>query len=188
MNKNLTIGLAIIICAAVYGLYMVIPAITNTYNSFKDLNSSKEQITQLKQEIADLEKAKAEHIKKESVSTKSIYKNDVPTSDIMSSFGVMFEDVIQAAKYNKLKLYSIAYNTAPADDIVYQNIQSEYNVCEIDMQLYGSYSQIKSYLQDLFNYPYLINVSKLEVTPYERERSILEAKMKVVLYSKKVSG
>ena len=114
MNKNLTIGLAIIICAAVYGLYLLIPAITGTYNSYKDLNSSKEQIAQIKQQIADLESAKAAHVQKESAITKPIYKNDTPTSDSMSSFGVMFEDVIQAAKYNKLKLYSIAYNMAPA--------------------------------------------------------------------------
>ena len=105
----------------------------------------------------------------------------------MSSFGVMFEDVIQAAKYNKLKLYSIAYNMAPADDLVYQNVQSEYNVCEISMQLYGTYPQFKSYFQDIYNYPYLINISKLEITPYERDRNILGGNIKIVLYSKKVS-
>lgn len=187
MNKNLTIGLAIIICAAVYGLYLLIPAITGTYNSYKDLNSSKEQIAQIKQQIADLESAKAAHVQKESAITKPIYKNDTPTSDSMSSFGVMFEDVIQAAKYNKLKLYSIAYNMAPADDLVYQNVQSEYNVCEISMQLYGTYPQFKSYFQDIYNYPYLINISKLEIIPYERDRNILGGNIKIVLYSKKVS-
>ncbi len=188
MNKNLTIGLAIIICAAVYGLYLLIPAATGTYNSFKDLKTSQEQLANLKQQIADLEKAKSEHVQKESAITKPIYKNDGPGGDVMSSFGVMFEDVIQAAKYNKLKLYSIAYNMAPADDVVYKNVQSEYNVCEIDMQLYGSYSDLKSYFQDIYNYPYLINISKMEITPYERDRAILGAKVKIVLYSKKVAA
>lgn len=188
MNKNLTIGLAIIICAAIYGLYLIIPALTSAYNSYNELKTSKDQIAQMKQQVSDLEKAKADHVQKESVATKPVYKNDAPSADEMSSFGVMFEDVIQAAKYNKLKLYSIAYNLAPADDLVYKNIQSEYNVCEISMQLYGSYTQFKSYLQDIYNYPYLINIAKLEITPYERDRSILAANVKIVLYSKKVSG
>ena len=187
MNKNLTIGLAIIICAAIYGLYLLIPSITGTYNSYKDLNSSKEQIAQIIQQIADFESAKAGHVQKESAITKPIYKNDTPSSDAMSSFGVMFEDVIQAAKYNKLKLYSIAYNMAPAEDLVYQNVQSEYNVCEISMHLYGTYPQFKSYFQDIYNYPYLINISKLEIIPYERDRNILGGNIKIVLYSKKVS-
>ena len=78
MNKNLTIGLAIIICAAVYGLYLLIPAATGTYNSYKDFKASQAQLASLKQQISDLEKAKNEHVQKESATTKPIYKNDGP--------------------------------------------------------------------------------------------------------------
>ena len=103
----------------------------------------------------------------------------------MSSFGVMFEDVIQSAKYNGLKLRSISYNTAPGEDVVQKNISSDYNVCAISMQLIGNYMQFRSYFQDIYNYPYLINLDKISIKPYENNKRILIADITVTLYSVK---
>ena len=104
---------------------------------------------------------------------------------MMSSFGVMFEDVIQSAKYNGLKLRSIEYNMNPAYDVVQKNIGSEYNVCAVQMQLIGSYMQFRSYFQDIYNYPYLINLDKISIVPYADNKRILIADVTVILYSAK---
>ena len=111
--------------------------------------------------------------REEKVSTKPVYKSELETNDQMSSFGVMFEDVIQSAKYNGLKLRSISYNLSPGDDIIVKNISSEYNVCAINMQLIGSYMQLRSYFQDIYNYPYLINLDKISINPYEGNKKFL---------------
>lgn len=185
MNKNLTISLAIILLAVAYGLYLIIPSLTGVYTTYTELTSSKTQVEQTKQQIEQIKRTHEEHVKAERVSTRPIYKNEIATDDPMSSFGVMFEDVIQAAKYNKLKLYSISYDMAPATDIVFKELQSEYNVCEITMQLIGKYPDFRSYFQDIYNYPYLINLGKIEMKPYERDKSILIGDIKIVLYSKK---
>ena len=185
MNKNLTIALAIIGCSLIYGIYLIFIQAQPAYTAYQEIEAQKVTIESLKQQINDIKAKQAAHVKKEENETKPIYKNDVPSDGEMSAFGVMFEDVIQAAKYNKLKLYSISYNMAPAEDIVYKNVASDYNVCEMAMQLIGSYEDLKSYLQDIYNYPYLINISKLEIKPYERDKSVLIADAKIVLYSKK---
>lgn len=185
MNKNLLIAIVIIACSLAYGLYLIIPQAVSAYSSYKELQGSQERVEQMKSQIEQLKKEQAEHERLAKVATKPIYKNEMPGDDPMSSFGVMFEDVIQAAKYNQLKLFSIAYNMAPDTDVVYKNIQSEYNVCEISMQLIGKYTDFSSYFHDIYNYPYLININKVDVKPYERDKSILVGDIKITLYSKK---
>lgn len=185
MNKNLTLSLAILGLGVFYCLYTIILAITGASGTYQELTNAKSQVTQLQQQIEDIKKSQAEHERIEKGSSRPIYKNEIATDDPMSSFGVMFEDVIQAAKYNKLKLYSISYDMAPANDVVFKEFQSEYNVCEITMQLIGKYPDFRSYFQDIYNYPYLINISKIEIKPYEKDKNILIGDIKIVLYSKK---
>ena len=114
-----------------------------------------------------------------------MYKSDLATLDAMASFGIMFEDVIQAAKYNGLKLRSIEYAQNPPDDIITQNVISDYNTCAVKMQLIGSYAQFRSYFEDIANYPYLINLDKISIFPYEADKKILIADVQVNLYSEK---
>ena len=53
------------------------------------------------------------------------------------------------------------------------------------IMLIGTYSQFKSYFNIIYNYPYLINISKVELKPYERNKKILIGKVDIALYSKK---
>lgn len=185
MNKNLTIALVIIAGAVLYGLYLAVPKISALHNSYNELKNSNQQLATLQTDVQTLRDKLLAQENIDKVASKPVFKNELPSDDPMSSFGVMFEDVIQAAKYNKLKLYSIAYDLAPANDVIFKNIESEYNVCEISMQLIGKYPDFSSYIQDIYNYPFLINISKLDIKPYELDKKILIGDFKVVLYSKK---
>ncbi len=186
MNKNLSMGLLIIGLAIGGGLYFVIPQGNTLYESYKGLETVKLEITDLDARIEQLKREKEEHDRVQKNTSKPIYFNENPSDDAMSAFGVMFEDVIQAAKHNHLRLFSIAYNMAPSDDIVYKNVGSEYHVCEIAMQLIGKYADFSSYFEDIYKYPYVMNLSTIEIKPYERDKKILIGDIKVVMYSKKL--
>lgn len=45
--------------------------------------------------------------------------------------------------------------------------------------------QFRSYFQDIYNYPYLINLDKISIKPYENNKRILIADVTVTLYSAK---
>lgn len=176
--------IGLVFCLIV-GIYLLYPKVTAVYTNYNEVKTKTQAVEQAKQQIADLKAQKENYEKEEKVSTKPVYKNDIATVDPMSSFGVMFEDVIQSAKYNGLKLRSISYNTAPGEDVVQKNISSDYNVCAISMQLIGNYMQFRSYFQDIYNYPYLINLDKISIKPYENNKRILIADITVTLYSVK---
>ncbi|MBS4760794.1 MAG: type 4a pilus biogenesis protein PilO [Clostridium sp.] len=186
MNNQQTLPYMIgLVFCLIVGIYLLYPKVTAVYTNYNEVKTKTQAVEQAKQQIADLKAQKESYEREEKVSTKPVYKNDIATVDPMSSFGVMFEDVIQSAKYNGLKLRSISYNTAPGEDVVQKNISSDYNVCAISMQLIGNYMQFRSYFQDIYNYPYLINLDKISIKPYENNKRILIADITVTLYSVK---
>lgn len=184
-NQQQVICTGILVLCLVLGLYFIIPKINTAVSTYQEVQSKTQTVEATKQQIAELKNKKEQYEKEERVSTKPVYKNELATPDQMSSFGVMFEDVIQSAKYNGLKLRSISYDTAPAQDVIQTNMSSEYNVCAISMQLIGNYMQFRSYFQDIYNYPYLINLDKISIKPYEKNKKILIADISVILYSTK---
>lgn len=185
MNNLKNIAIIILIFFAILGLYFIIPKAQTAIVTYNEVTAKTQTVEETKKQIEDLKAQKDTYEQEVKVSTKPVYKNDIEATDQLSSFGVMFEDVIQSAKYNGLKLRSIAYNTAPSGDVVQTNISADYNVCAITMQLIGNYMQFRSYFQDIYNYPYLINLDKISVNPYEDNKRILIADVTVILYSTK---
>lgn len=141
------------------------------------------QVSNLKKEAEMLEKLHADNSAR--LGVKEIYKSDYEAADVMSSFGPMFQDIIDFVKSNDLRLKSVAYRENPPEDIIVKNTGEGYNVCVINMVLIGSYSQIQQFFSDLNNYPFMINVDKVLITAYENDKRLLIVRVDVVLYSKK---
>jgi len=185
MDNTKNLLLVIIVFALIGGVYLIYQKAMPTYNTYKEVQSKTVELEDLKTQIHNLKVKKEAYEKAERVKTKPIYKSDLESKDQLSSFGVMFEDVIQSAKYNGLKLRSIAYKLMPQGDVIANSLGDSYNACAIDMQLIGTYSQLNSYFQDIFNYPYLINLDKMSITPYIGDKKVLIADVTVIIYSEK---
>lgn len=186
MNENQKIMyIAIILICVAFGLYLIIPKAQESYNAYVSIQEKTEKLQKTQKQVDDIRAQKAAYEREEKSSTKPVYKSDIATLDPMASFGIMFEDVIQAAKYNGLKLRSIEYAQNPPDDMVVQNILDSYNVCAVKMQLIGSYAQFRSYFEDIANYPYLINIDKISIFPYADNKKVLIADLSINLYAEK---
>lgn len=185
MNNTKNIITIIVVLGLIVGLYLIYQKAQPTFDVYKDVQSKTIELEDLKSQVETLKTKKEAYEKAEKIKTKPVYKSDLATADQMSSFGVMFEDVIQSAKYNGLKLRSISYKLAPEGDIIANSLGDSYNSCAIQMQLIGSYSQLNSYFQDIFNYPYLINLDKINIVPYTGNKKILVANITINIYSEK---
>lgn len=186
MNENQKLlYILIILISLAFGLYLIIPKVNESYSTYTQIEEKQKKLQSTQKQIEDIKAQKQAYEKEEKSSTKPVYKSDLATLDAMASFGIMFEDVIQAAKYNGLKLRSIEYSQNPADDVIAQNVLSDYNVCAIKMQLIGTYAQFRSYFDDIANYPYLINLDKISIFPYEGDKKILIADVQINLYAEK---
>lgn len=186
MNENQKLlYILIILISLAFGLYLIIPKVNESYSTYTQIEEKQKKLQSTQKQIEDIKAQKQAYEKEEKSATKPVYKTDLATLDAMASFGIMFEDVIQAAKYNGLKLRSIEYSQNPADDVVTQNVLSDYNICAIKMQLIGTYAQFRSYFDDIANYPYLINLDKISIFPYDGDKKILIADVQINLYAEK---
>lgn len=189
MNNKLIILIGPILAAIIFVFmvaYFVPPAIT-------DFNDAKERAVQSEQ---SLQVAEAEWNKSESTRTKeedllknikSIFQaSSTSSTDNLSMFGTMFDDVIQRIQQNGLMIRAIEYQMSPENDPLSVNFSKDYNICTLKFFLVGSYSQVKTLLNELqTNFPYLIGISKINVLVYEDNTDYVLVDLAVNLYSKK---
>lgn len=157
----------------------------NVSNLQRELDTYKEQIEK-KQKAQDKAKKDKEEQEKNKV-VKPIFKTKIKSTDSFSSNTPLFEDIIKIIKSNRLKLIAIENKTTGFDDPIVQNSGGTYNTCMVDMQILGTYPNFQKFLTYLYNYPYLIKISSINVIPYDVEKTKLIIKLSIVLYSETVN-
>lgn len=134
-----------------------------------------------------LETLKKSEIEKQEISaqSKKIYKPDIAGLDEDASFAVLLDDVIDMAKYNSIKIYSIKYTYNPKEDDFVKGAADKYIVCQLEMQVISDYADLESFLRELYKYPYLINIDKIELSPYTKNKRIIITNLQIKLYTSK---
>lgn len=177
--------IVLLVVALIFTMSQLKPAIVNTFNTNKELSTKKSESEDLERRI---EAIKAADIKKNTRATllsKKIYKPSESGLDPESSFSILFDDVIEMAKFNNIKVYAIEYTYNPESDDFVKGAASKYNVCQLSMQVISDYADLESFLKELYKYPYLLNISKIEMMPYAKNKKILLTNLQLKLYSEK---
>lgn len=173
------------IIAIVFVVGKIQPKVVELISVEKDLHSKTSEAVDLERKVETL---KAASLKKDMLVenlNKKIYKPETVGADTESAFTILFEDIIEMAKYNGIKIYSIEYVYNPASDEFVKGASSKYNVCELNTQLIADYVDFESFFRELYKYPYLVNIGKLEVVPYQKNKKILLVNLQLKLYAEK---
>lgn len=182
--KNIILYLLCIIIGFVYALTLLKPQALDLYHIEKDLRAKNVEISDLQKKLENL-KASALQSQASSKQTKNIYKPSDSGLDTELSFTVPFNDIIEMAKYNGIKIYSIEYVYNPADDEFVKGAGSSYNVCQLKMEVIADYADLESFLRELYKYPYLVNLEKIELAPYLKNKKMIISNLQVKLYATK---
>lgn len=176
-----------IIIGLIYSIIKIQPAIANFFTIENNIKEKTVQTADLERKLATLKVKEEEEKKGVNVvgQTKNIYKPETPGMDTESSFTVIFDDLIDMAKYNGIKIYAIEYVYNPPEDEFVKGAADKYNVCQLNMQIIADYPDIESFFRELYKYPYLIKISKVELIPYPKNKKILMSALQLKLYSAK---
>lgn len=194
MNKKLNQLVPLIFLLAVIIFFALI--YTMVKKSFDDYNTAIANAKQAQEEMKNKEKeateAEAKHAQEEMKlkSIKQIYQTNVDSSIAgLSIYGNMFEDIIQRAQTNNLLIRSIEYDLRPSYDPIFASFSNIYNACELKLYLVGNYTQLRSFLIEMNNnFPYLMSISKLDVTAFAANTDYILIKLSITLYSKRKEG
>lgn len=181
--KETILYLVFIMLGFVFALIKLRPELVDFYHIEKSLHSKNIESADLNRKLDAL---KASEMQKMSMDTiKNIYKPSTSGGSTETSFIVIFDDIIEMAKYNGVKIYSIEYNYNPEDDTFVKGAADKYNVCELKTQVVADYPDLGSFLRELYKYPYLINIEKFELIPYQKDKKILLVNLQLKLYASK---
>lgn len=186
--KDIILWSVILLAGFIFLAFKLKPELGKVIRTERSLKEKSTQVQDLQRQLDTLKKNETEAAaQKETTPTqaKNIYKPETTSTEAESSFTVIFDDVIDMAKYNGIKVYSIEYKYNPEEDDFVKNASSQYNVCQLKMQLVSDYSDLESFLKELYKYPYLINVDKLEITPYPKNKKVLLSILDLKLYASK---
>lgn len=182
--KELLICGLLLLLAVAFGIRQVFVAVTKVQSTTKEHKKQNEKLKEAKKKLKDYEDANKRLMDKQS-NIKKVFQPKTSAEDSISSFGGMFEDIIDYVKINNLMLRSVQYQINPADDAIYAKFPSLYNVCKVQLIVVGTYVQLEGLIRDLTVYPYFINIGEVQITPYEKDPQYIVVTMDVVLYSKK---
>jgi len=184
---EILIYVLIFVIVTFLGVKQISP-ITEQVNAAKETKTQKEaSLEELRAKVSTIDVAKSQMNQQNEI-LKPFYKPEVEVSDSIASFGGMFEDIVDYIRVNQLLLRSIKYNINPQADPIFNKFSQNYNVCEIQLYVIGTYTQIRNFIQTVFAYPYYVSISSIEINPYEQNKQYLLANISINLYSEKTGG
>lgn len=188
MFKIALIIFVVAIVASIGLLAKIVPETLKYVNNKSNLEQTQKELTQKESDLstAKANKAKQEQRAKNQTEVKAFFKNiknvGNSTSDILAGETQEINDLI---KYYGLKVYKVDYKYDPEDDIFYKEKKDVYSVCNMNLELFGSYMKFQSFLKDLYKHEHFLNIQGIEINPYKKDKSILHIKLNLSLYAEK---
>ncbi len=182
--KEAILYVVIFVIVLIFLLVKLKPQAFRVYDLEKNIETKSAEIIDYQRKLDELKASEAQKTNLSGLN-KTIYKPGEAGVDAEASFSVVFDDIIEMAKYNGIKIYSIEYVYNPTDDEFVKSASDQYNVCQLKMQVIADYPDLESFIKDLYKYPYLINIEKVELTPYAKNKKILISNVQLKLYSSK---
>ena len=149
--------------------------------------------TKLEQEEKNLSKKKNELLTvqnklkklKDSItgSQKKIYSPVESDLGNDTLFFTLYNDVIEMVHANSIKIKAIDYKYNPETDEFVKFGKDVYFVCDINMELVSSYTNLGKLIENIQQYPYYIKINELDVKPYNKDKKILITNMSLRLYA-----
>ncbi len=142
----------------------------------KEFNTKVEQKVNVEKRLAQMKYSIVNSQKKIYLPIDSDLGND-------SLFFTLYNDLIEMVRSNSIKIKSMEYTYNPENDAFVKFGQDVYFVCEINMELVSSYTNLGKLIQDIVQYPYYIKINRIQVQPYEKDKKVLISDVSLRLYA-----
>lgn len=185
LKENAVYVLPIILVFVLF-INFVIPQFSKTIGAVKSMNSNKSQFTQVQERYNALKMQQDAQNRQKKVVKDGKIIFEAPDMQFSSdaSFAPLFELVLTIAQQSGIRIRAIDYNYTPEDDIIFAAKLEGYNTCELNMVAVGSYSEFQTFFKTIMKEKYVTNLAEIELNPWEKDKKVLIAKIKLRLYTR----
>ena len=187
LRENLIYVLPILLVVFLFTNF-VIPECNKGIETVKRFNTTKTQYAEVKQQYDMLKAQQDQQNRSKRVVKDGKIIYDAPDMKFSpdASFAPLFELVLTLAQQSGIRIRAIDYNYAPAEDMVFAANIEGYDTRPRDMIIVGSYSEIQNFFKAVMKEQYVTNLAEVELTPWEKDKKVLIAKIKLRLYTRTI--
>lgn len=175
----------VILVTLLISVYLVFrPKSTEIQDLNSNLESSNLKLEKLKKDVDIINSKKAMLKNNLNKAQKKVYAPEEADLGNDTLFFTVYKDLLEMLNLNSIRVKNIEYTYNPENDSFVKNGFGNYFVCQVDMDLISNYENLGKFLESIYSYPYYIKMVNVEVTPYEKDKTILMSKISLRLYSK----
>ena len=179
----------IILVAAIAGCVLLI---MHTAPEFQKVSSIQEDYKKQTDTLADIERQLADlndTLSKEKADDDNVLKAFFkPTSfsvDNDSAISEEFNEILELLRENKIKTRTLKFDPDPKDDSFVAHLPNKYYVSRMSAEMIATYTNFENFLRDLYKHEHFLEISQIEIKPYQRNKRILLVNLQIKLYAQK---
>ena len=187
--KDILLLLGFVLVVFGWLLWKVIPTITEYTKTAAEHVESVKKLDEQKRTLEDMktkmEQSEKDAEKNKSVLAKKFYKPIERGLDAEAVIASEFSEILEIIRINSIKVRSIKYDYNPQDDNFVRNVPSEYQVARLNLEMISTYKNFESFLKELYKHEHFLDISNIEIVPYQKDKKILLIKFQLKLYAQK---
>lgn len=180
--------LTIVIAGYLIGT-QIAPKVQELTNLHSNYSTKMDEYTQKEQQLETLKSTNAAKANATAASladlSKEFFKPLESGMDTETIIASEFNEVLSLMTSNAIKTRSIKTAYDPQDDNFVKGAPDKYSVCKLDMEMIASYTNFKNFLKDLYKHEHYLDIAKVEIIPYPKNKAILLINLQLKLYAEK---
>lgn len=179
--------LGVMVFVVFYLLFMkMIPSIQAISESSSQYKTQSSLLGE-KERILDTKKQAAIQASDTNLGTsKDMYKPMESGLDAESVVAAQFDDILRLLQANSIKTRSVKYDYNSPDDTFVKGAADTLSACSLSMQMVATYKNFENFLKDLYKHEHFLDIAKIEIIPYSKNKTLLLINFTLKLYAKKV--
>lgn len=189
--KKFQIAIAIAAAALIGFIFLIaktVPQIQTISNIQNDYKTQSSTLADTERKLEELKAAAARKEAENENVMKAFFKPIEQGLDTEAVISDEFGEILQIIRENKIKTRSVKYDYDPQDDNFVKNAANRYHVCRVSAEMIGTYANLENFLRELYKHEHFLDISKVEIAPYEKNKRILLASVQFKLYAQRDSS
>lgn len=186
--KKFQIALGIFALSLIVFIFLVskvIPEVQKISQIQNDYKTQSSALADSERKLQDLKDA-ARRKETENENIQKIFFKPISEGlDTEAAISDEFGEILQIVRENKIKMRSVKYDYDPQDDNFVKNAGNRYQVCRVTAEMIASYSNFANFLRELYKHEHFLEISKIEIAPYEKNKRILLISLQIKLYAQR---
>lgn len=172
----------------IFAVVKIVPEVQKIMQLQTDYKTQSASLADSERKLQDLKDAEARKNEDDKNVLKMFFKPISEGLDTEAAISDEFGEILQLIRDNKIKTRSVKYDYDPQDDNFVKNAANRYHVCRVSAEMIASYANFANFLRELYKHEHFLEISKIEIIPYQKNKRILLVSLQIKLYAQKDSA